>query len=296
MPIQEWSDYYREFEKYFVRDLIRDGCQPRIGEHANATDSVILVHGLTDSPHFLTAIAEHFHDVLGYNVYLPLLHCHGLKNPRGMEEVELEEWKANVRFAIRIAGARTERVSIGGLSTGGALSLYMACTKQQLTGDLYLFSAALDLAGGPIGLWGEMKKWIVGSFLADVLDSNEPLIGRNPYRYCRMDLDGARELVRLIKEIDDLLDGYDEKRPFPRRVFAAHSEADTTAAINGIERLQEKCQEGSFHFHRIPKASRVSHASLVLKDAIIDGGEELEKANPGFPTMISELSAFANER
>ena len=43
--------------------------------------------------------------------------------------------------------------------------------------------------------------------LADLLDKDRPLIGRNPYRYDRMDLDGAQELARLIKEIDQKLAG-----------------------------------------------------------------------------------------
>ena len=103
---------------------------------------------------------------LGYDAYLPLLHCHGLKAPKGMQGVDLGEWKANVRFAIQAAAEKATRVSIGGLSTGGALSFYMACTKPRITGDLYLFSAALDLAGGPLGLIGEFKQWLLGTPLA----------------------------------------------------------------------------------------------------------------------------------
>ena len=120
--------------------------------------AIVLVHGLTDSPYFLSAIAGHFYFNLGYNVYMPLLQGHELNSPNGMEGVELEEWKANVWFAVRTAADRVDRVSIGGLSTGGTLSFYMACTKPQIKGDLYLFSAALDLAGGPTGFIGAMKE------------------------------------------------------------------------------------------------------------------------------------------
>jgi esterase/lipase len=44
----------------------------------------VLIHGLTDSPYFMTAIGEYFFGNLGYNVYLPLLQCHGLKEPKGV--------------------------------------------------------------------------------------------------------------------------------------------------------------------------------------------------------------------
>ena len=243
---KEWFAYYERFP-YFSTAVVREGCQPRVFEHEVGTEkAIVLCHGLTDSPYFLTAIARHFHIHLNYDVYLPLLHCHGLKEPKGMEGVELGEWKANVRFAIQTAAAKASRVSIGGLSTGGALSFYMACTKPRITGDLYLFSAALDLAGGPLGLIGEFKEWMLGIPFIDALDNDKPLIGRNPYRYDRMDLDGAKELARLIKETDDLLKGFDAQAPFPKRVFAAHSECDKTADIQGIKKLQKKTPQDGF--------------------------------------------------
>jgi len=290
-----WPEYYEHFS-YFTPDAIRDGCHPRVMEHETSTGkAIVLVHGLTDSPYFLMAIANHFYANLGYNVYLPLLHCHGLKDPKGMEDVELEEWKANVRFAINAAAAKAERVSIGGLSTGGALSLFMACTKPKITGDLYLFSAALDLAGGRIGLLGEMKERLLRTSFSELFDEDTPLIGRNPYRYARMDVDGAKELARLIKDTDDLLDGFDAKDPFPKRVFAAHSEFDTTAHIQGIRTLEEKSSPDNFTAYIIPENEKVPHACVVLEEDICavdadEGEEPLEKANPKFAEMMAAIT------
>jgi len=294
---KEWLAYYKRFP-YFSNDTVRDGCHPRVFEHeARTGKAIVLCHGLTDSPYFLMAIARHFHTNLGCDVYLPLLHGHGLKDPKGMEGVALEEWKANIGFAVDTAAGRAEFVSVGGLSTGGTLSFYTACTNPKVTGDLYLFSAALDLAGGPWGLVGEMKERILRTFLADLLDSQKPLIGRNPYRYDRMDMDGAKELARLIKETDDLLKGFDAKAPFPKRVFAAHSESDKTADINGIRNLQEKTPPERFTIYFIPKSEDVSHASLVLEKPIfavdsIEGDKPLEKANPKFADMMAKVTAF----
>jgi pimeloyl-ACP methyl ester carboxylesterase len=294
---KKWSDYYRRFP-YFSDAAVRDGCHPRVFEREPASGkAVVLCHGLTDSPHFLLAVARHFHNHLGWDAYLPLLHCHGLKDPRGMEGVELEEWKANVAFAVETAAKRADVVSVGGLSTGGTLSFYTACTHPKATGDLYLFSAALDLAGGPKGLAGEMKERLLRTFLADLLDKDNPLIGKNPYRYARMDMDGARELARLIKETDGLLKGFDDKNPFPKRVFAAHSECDQTADIQGIRNLQKKTPPERFTFYTIPRAENVSHASLVLEEPIFavdakPGDEPLEAANPKFADMMAAVAAF----
>jgi pimeloyl-ACP methyl ester carboxylesterase len=299
---REWLDYYEKF-KYFSTATVRDGCYPRIMEHEQPTEkAIVLVHGLSDSPYFLTEVGNYFFEVLGYNVYLPLLHCHGLKEPNGMEGVDLEEWKANVNFAIDTAAAKAQQVSIGGLSTGGTLSFYAAATNPKINGTTYLFSAALDLAGGHFGLIGELKeKMLRNTFLVDILDVNKPLIGKNPYRYECIDLDGARVLSMLIDETDALITGFKLQKPFAKRVFAAHSESDSTANITGIEDLQKVSVPNLFTFFRIPKSEDVRHASLVLKDPIFaidaaNNDEPLEKANPLFPQMIEAIATIELNR
>jgi len=293
----EWLDYYDNF-KYFSPERVRDGCHPRIMEHEESTHrAIVLVHGLTDSPYFMTAIGNYFYRNLGYNVYFPLLQCHGLKDPEGMEGVELDEWKNNVNFTLDKALTKANHVAVGGLSTGGTLSFYMAVNNQKVTGALYLFSAALDLAGG---LVGDLKERLLRTFLVDILDKDNPLIGTNPYRYARMDLDGARELSRLIDETDTLIKGFNRKEPFSKRVFAAHSESDSTANIAGIEDLQKVSDPGKFTFFRIPKEKEVSHASLVLKDPIYatdktKDDEPLEKANPQFDEMMKAIADFEKQ-
>ncbi|MDJ0719685.1 MAG: hypothetical protein QNJ54_36585 [Prochloraceae cyanobacterium] len=83
-----------------------------------------------------------------------------------------------------------------------------------------------------------------------------------------------------------------DKDPFPKRVFAAHSECDTTAEISGIEELQKVSVPNRFNFFRIPRHFGVSHASLVLKDPISKLGETMEKANPQFQEMMEAIAAI----
>lgn len=125
----EWLGYYDRFS-YFSPEKVRDGCHPRIMEHPDSPKkAIVLVHGLSDSPYFMTAIGDYFFRDLGYNVYIPLLHYHGLNDPQKMEGVELEEWKANVSYGIETAATLSEQISVGGLSKGGTLSFYAACTR-----------------------------------------------------------------------------------------------------------------------------------------------------------------------
>ncbi len=291
----DWPEYYQKFS-YFSADAIRDGCAPAILRHnGGSSKAIVLVHGLTDSPYFMQAIGRHFYEHLGYDVYLPLLQCHGLKQPDGMESVALAEWKENVSFAVDSAAENANTVSIGGLSTGGTLSFYNACKNPKVTGQLYLFSAALDIAGGPAGLVGEFIERASRTFLTDVLDrfDDQTLIGENPYRYSRMDKDGVRELAMLIAETDKLLAGYKQHNPFTMRVFAAHSYADKSASIDGIKRLQNICVPGNFSEYYIDKEKGVDHASVVLASPVKSSdGKTLENANPDFEDMMQQVSAF----
>jgi len=65
----EWREYYERFP-YFSPETVRDGCYPRVMEHAQPTgETIVLVHGLCDSPYFMTALGEYSFHHLRYNVY-----------------------------------------------------------------------------------------------------------------------------------------------------------------------------------------------------------------------------------
>ncbi|ANM29470.1 hypothetical protein ABI59_07560 [Acidobacteria bacterium Mor1] len=294
-----WKNYYRTFKQFSDR-TVRVGCEPRYKTRRGAKRSIVLVHGLSDSPHYMTDIGRFFHETLGYNVYLPLLHCHGLKKPRGMEEVELEEWKRQVRWAVAAAARATPRhVSVGGLSTGGALSFNVACQSPRITGDLYLFSAALDLVAMGSGLVGDMAERLLRSKRAkeflDRRDRDKPLVGNNPVKYAYVDKDGAHQLVRLIKENDGIIGDFDSKQPFEKRVFAAHSHADETANIAGIKKLQRRSSR--FTAYYIPKRKGVTHGGLVLQEDVIGlDGSVCTPRNVLFDDMMDQVRRFARGR
>ena len=291
----EWLAYYKEFPS-FSAEAVRDYCYPRILEHDQSTEkAIVLVHGLRDSPYLMTALGEYFFKNLGYNVYLPLLHCHGLKEPKGMEEVKLDQWKANVKFAVDMAKEKAQQVSIGGLSTGGTLSFYTAVRyPDDITGTLYLFSAALDLTGGVKGEVKEIALRFPGLVtLAEPVVKGGDLIGPDPYRYAHVDLDGAQTLSQLMEETDYLISHFSQTNPFRKRVFAAHSESDKTADISGIKDLKKILVPELFTFFPISKEVGVSHAGLVLKEPLTvkdaTGKKILEEANPKFDEMMKKI-------
>lgn len=300
-----WTDFYTEFP-YCSADTVRPGCEPRVMLHTTAAkNAIVLVHGLTDSPHFMGAIARYFFEELRYDVYMPLLHCHGLRDISTMEGVKLDFWKANVGYAVECASKRSARVSIGGLSTGGTLSFWTAAKDDRINGALYLFSTALDIAGGRYGVLGDIKEWVVSvPLFVRLLERRDlPLIGPNPFRYHRMDFYGAHQLMTLIRETDELIAEFQRTKPlgkpFAKPVFAAHSEVDTTANIDGIYALRKASNSSTFATFFIEPDMQVSHASLVLRDPVRATpapnklGKLLELANPVFDDMMIELKSFA---
>ena len=292
-----WPEYYSEFP-YFSEQIIRDGCHPKKLVHdVPAEKAIVLVHGLSDSPYFLSAIGEFFHFELGYDVYLPLLQGHGLKNPDGTEGLSLEEWKKNVRFAMRTATGVGRFLSIGGLSTGGTLSLYMGCTDPLITGDIYLFAAALGLKEGWLGIAGSVKEFLLRLPLTLPANNKTPLIGPNPYRYDYICLNGARELIHLIVELHGIIDSTRPGNHFSRHIFSVSTEYDDVVSLKAIDKLGEVAVSGNFIQYIIPADLQVEHASVVLKDPIyaVDaeaGDSPLEQANPEFFGMMEAVREF----
>jgi len=89
--------------------------------------SALLMHGLTDSPYSMKALAEALH-ARGFEVTVLRLPGHGTL-PSMMVEMSFRDWEAAVRIAARDVAARTppgRPFYIGGYSTGGTLALLYA--------------------------------------------------------------------------------------------------------------------------------------------------------------------------
>jgi esterase/lipase len=299
--LTDWDGYYQHFNK--TKAEVRDGCHPQIFQHGDGDrPAIVLVHGLTDSPYFMRAIGEYFAAEMGFDVYIPLLLAHGLKEPEGMKDASADGWKQNVEFAIQAAKKSGGKISIGGFSTGGTLSVSLAIAYPEvINGGVFLFSAALGLAS-PVGNLAErlLRTYILEPML-DHLDK-VPLVDNspwgNPYRYSHMDLGGAAELSELIRELDDLGDKCVVQQP----LFAVHSEADTTAMLDEVRGLVERSRKivapapPRAELFKIGQYFHVPHASIVLKEPVFSANKSpLESANPFFDLMVKLIYDFAKK-
>ncbi len=281
-------------------DFRRDpGNWPKIFHHRRSTDRVlVLVHGLTDSPGYLEAIASRF-AARGINVILPLLPAHGRRDPISeMRRTDYRSWRAMVDSTVDIATMLGAETSIGGLSTGGALAIDK-CLRDPpaIAGKVFLFAAALGLS---------LRQQLVVSTpllprLGDAWTAirGDTGIGGNPLKYTQRFYSAARQVHLLIKDIRRRASPLDDttlsRLELGGRVFVAHSEADRTISVNAVRALVDPRDQGQHHI--VPEALDVAHADLVMAEAMTysklrPGEPDPPRANPEFEPMIEKALAF----
>lgn len=270
--------------------LLKPGNGPRLLLQKEAAEEVIvLTHGLSDSPYYLEAVARRFYRA-GCQVVMPLLPAHGLIDPDlAMQDDLLDrKWRETIDHAVFTASLLGKKISIGGFSTGGALSLNRILRDQShINGALFLFSGALSI-GGLAEVAGRLN--FIQS-ITRITDGKILGVGRDPYKYPMLPNFAGIELVQIINENKDLL----QKNTISIPVFAAHSVHDTTAEVAGILEFMEKKVEKGI---TVLVSSQVTHASLPLETAItLNEQEELgpvlpPPANPMFHWMMDGAMRF----
>lgn len=262
---------------------------PFILSHNKYTDHVIiLTHGLSDSPYYMEAIGWRFFNA-GANVIFPLLYGHGLKFPdKAMQEWALiPKWKDDMDETIAVAKMMGKNLSLGGLSTGGTLSLNALLRyDSQITGGLFLFSAALEI--GP--LYENIGKLPMIQTYYRMKQEKIAGCGPNPYKYPVFSNFSGLQLARLIQENKRLIKNVKIIHP----VFVAHSIQDPTTLVSGvIDLLKNHVSNGVAYLISSHNADQpLAHGDLVLDKPIklLSGYPNFQvvapKANPRFDDMM----------
>ncbi|GGF74382.1 alpha/beta hydrolase [Alteromonas lipolytica] len=258
---------------------------------------VVLTHGLSDSPFFVSAIAAELY-ASGYTVIAPLLPGHGLKDAGDVmaDEQLAERWQAHLADVIALALESTDKVILGGFSTGGALSVDYYLNHPDNVKGILLFSGALALNGNVESLskiWGikTLAKWLDGDYQTD---------GPNPQKYPKVASFAGLELMELIRGIREQLD---DGARIEVPVFVAHSQADQTTPIEGVENLLTYVDADNT-FYVIDEEYQLCHADLVVNRLLLekmqfdksraDLGETcgIPQVNPQFFPMARALRGF----
>jgi carboxylesterase len=124
---------------------------------------VLLLHGFGDTPQTLSLLARRLARN-GYGVLAPLLPGHG-RNLDAFRRSRADQWIAAARDALREMRGRYSRVSVIGLSMGGALSVLIAAESQSIE-SLTLIAPYLGMPTR-IRLAARMH-WLWGVFVGQV--------------------------------------------------------------------------------------------------------------------------------
>ncbi|GFD77776.1 hypothetical protein KUL118_06380 [Tenacibaculum sp. KUL118] len=271
----------------------------------NASDKVaVLIHGLSDSPFFMREIANILFEE-GFTVVVPLLPGHGKREADDdMSDWGLaERWQAHVDEVINLADSMGDTVLVGGFSTGGALAvehyLDSADGSEGEIDGLMLFSGALALSDNAEGM---SRIWGI-KLLARIIDGSYQTHGPNPYKYPNVAGLAGLELMDLINTIREKIE---EGQQVEVPLFAAHSQADVTTPISGIEQLME-ASKGPNTFFVIDESYGLCHADLVVNTSLLNkmnfnanmvNQQEdcaVPKANPLFSTMRLMLQDYLSQ-
>lgn len=171
--------------------------------------AALLVHGLTDSPYSMRALADTFL-AHGYHVVVLRLPGHGTI-PAGLVNVEWEDWYDAVvlaaRHAVSRAGAGKPFIACGH-STGAALmTLYAlrALDDHSLPrpDDLHLVSAAIGIS--PFAVLTNILPAL--SIVPGFEQANwmDVLPEYDPYKYNSFPVNAANQIYRLTHAVQDTL-------------------------------------------------------------------------------------------
>ncbi len=280
--------------------LRNDGNAPFILNNVSSNKVAVLIHGLSDSPFFMREIASILYDE-GFTVVVPLLPGHGKRDAdEDMSDWDLaERWQSHIDDVIALADDMGDTLIVGGFSTGGALAAEYYLDKGDNIDGLMLFSGALALSDNAESM---SRIWGI-KLLARIIDGPYETHGPNPYKYPNVAGFAGLELMDLINTIREKLEG---GKQIEVPLFAAHSYADATTPIHGIEHLVEN-SKGPNTFFVIDESYALCHADLVVNETLLDKMKFNEsmvnqqeacavpKANPLFATMSLMLRDYVKQ-
>lgn len=283
--------------------LRNDGNAPFALLPTDPKASIVLFHGLSDSPYYMRSIADHLYQQ-GFAVIAPLLPGHGrLIADADMQDPMLKQrWYQHVDDIMGLVHAYSDQVFIGGFSAGGTLATRYTLKHSEKVQGLLLFSGALQLSSSAesmASIWG-MKKlalWLDGDYQTD---------GPNPYKYPKVASYSGLMLMDAIEDIRLMLASSELTTSINTPIFAAHSMADNITPYAGVEKLMMAIPGDHTQF-KIDAEFDVCHGDLVFNSvqvltmkfdkSKVNQSERcaVPKANPLHSAMLSVLGFFVEE-
>jgi pimeloyl-ACP methyl ester carboxylesterase len=135
-PVQSYAEAMQRIETLRAQEpqAMNPVCQLQLLTHEKKVErAIILVHGYTNCPQQFSELGQRFFD-LGYNVLLVPMPHHGLADRMTETQAQLtaEELSAYANETVDIAQGLGEKVTMLGISVGGATTAWAAQNRSDL--------------------------------------------------------------------------------------------------------------------------------------------------------------------
>ena len=210
--------------------------------HPNPVGRALLIHGLTDSPYSMKALAESLH-AKGFEVTVLRVPGHGTL-PSMMTQMTVRDWKAAVRIAARDVASRTgpgELFYVGGYSTGGTLALQytldaLADPALRRPDRVLLISPAIEITR--LANLANLLEILSAIPVPDLQKARWQTVNveYDPYKYNSFPVNATRQVNRATKTLQSELEKAVESGRIAKMppVIAFQSVVDATVGPNGV--------------------------------------------------------------
>ena len=129
-PSQSYEESLQRIQALTQQDspaVSPDGRLIFMGQGEKTARVIVFFHGFTNSPRQFKSLGDEFHK-RGYNVLIPRIPHHGLKDRMGADLIHLtaEELKETCDEAVDIARGLGDHITVAGLSMGGVMAGWAA--------------------------------------------------------------------------------------------------------------------------------------------------------------------------
>jgi len=223
--------------------------------HPNPIGHALLIHGLTDSPYSMKALAESLH-AKGFEVTVLRVPGHGTL-PSMMTEMSFADWTAAVRIAARDVASRTrpgQLFYIGGYSNGGTLALNYTLDSLEdpslrKPDRVLLISPAIEIA--KVAALANLLEVFSVIPVPQLQKARwqEVAVEYDPYKYNSFPINATRQVNRATKTLQDKLEKAAESGRIAKMppILAFQSVVDSTVGPYGVADLLFARLNGSQH-------------------------------------------------
>lgn len=258
-----------------------------------AQGSVVLLHGLTDSPYSVRHLAQHYQS-RGFRVVAPRMPGHGTV-PAGLTGVSWQHWRATTRLAVRTARDGLDPalpLHLVGYSNGGALALHYALDaldeeELPMPARIVLVSPMIGVTSlarfaGVLG-WPALFPAFAHAAWIDVLPEY------NPFKYNSFPIVAARESAQLTRSLQAAIASAEERGSIARLppLLSFQSLVDATVDTSAlVDALHARLPAGRSELVLFD-VDRRQHVQALLREAARRTPESLLPEAPrGFAVTI----------